>query len=198
MTRLDFWLDFASTYSYPAAMRIEPLARERGVAMRWRPFLLGPIFATQGWKDSPFNLYPVKGKHMWRDMQRTCARLGLPLKRPEPFPQNSLHAARVALALDEAARPDFCRAVYRAQFGEGRNIAERATLADILQTLGHHPASVLEPAAEAPIKARLKLETETAQRAGVFGAPSFIAEDGELFWGNDRLEEALVWAVEGR
>ena len=99
---LDFWYEFASTYSYPAAMRVEALARDAGVAVRWRPFLLGPIFAAQGWTSSPFNLYPAKGKNMWRDMERQCARAGLPLKRPSPFPQNSLAAARVAVAGREA------------------------------------------------------------------------------------------------
>ena len=94
---LDFWFDFASTYSYPAAMRIRPLAREAGVTVRFGPFLLGPIFKAQGWDTSPFNLYPAKGRHMWRDLERLCADLSLPFRRPAPFPQNSLHAARVAL-----------------------------------------------------------------------------------------------------
>ena len=95
---LDFWFDFASTYSYPAAMRIGPLAEQAGVEVRFRPFLLGPIFKAQGWTTSPFNLYPAKGRHMWRDLERLCADLGLPFRRPDPFPQNSLLAARVAIA----------------------------------------------------------------------------------------------------
>ena len=95
---LDFWFDFASTYSYPAAVRIGPLAAEAGVEVRFRPFLLGPIFKAQGWDTSPFNLYPAKGRNMWRDLERLCEDTGLPFRRPEPFPQNSLLAARVALA----------------------------------------------------------------------------------------------------
>jgi 2-hydroxychromene-2-carboxylate isomerase len=67
---LDFWFDFASTYSYLAAVRIRPLAAQTGVSVRFRPFLLGPIFKAQGWDTSPFNLYPVKGRHMWRDLER--------------------------------------------------------------------------------------------------------------------------------
>ena len=59
--RLDFWFEFASTYSYPAAMRIAELAHARGVSVRWRPFLLGPIFKAHGWTTSPFNIYPAKG-----------------------------------------------------------------------------------------------------------------------------------------
>jgi len=94
---LDFWFDFASTYSYPAAMRIRRLADEAGIAVRFRPFLLGPIFKTQGWTTSPFNLFTAKGQNMWRDLERICADAGLPFRRPEPFPQNSVLAARVAL-----------------------------------------------------------------------------------------------------
>ena len=94
---LDFWFEFASTYSYPAAMRIAPLAREAGVTVRFRPFLLGPVFQARGWNTSPFNLYVAKGGNMWRDLERLCADLKLSFRRPEPFPQNSLLAARVAL-----------------------------------------------------------------------------------------------------
>jgi 2-hydroxychromene-2-carboxylate isomerase len=91
---LDFWFEFASTYSYPAAMRIAPLAKANGVNVRWRPFVLGPIFQAQGWQTSPFNLYPDKGRYMWRDLERICGALNLPFARPEPFPQNSLLAGR--------------------------------------------------------------------------------------------------------
>src|SRR5580698_1041642 len=94
---LDFWFDFASTYSYPAAMRAEQLGATCGVALNWRPFLLGPIFVAQGWDNSPFNLFPRKGRYMWRDLERICARENLPLRRPATFPQNSLLAARCAL-----------------------------------------------------------------------------------------------------
>src|SRR5262245_44663156 len=89
---LDFWFDFASTYSYPSALRIRSLARQAGVSIRFRPFLLGPKFKAQGWQTSPFNLYEVKGRNMWRDLQRICADLSIPFQRPEPFPQNSLRS----------------------------------------------------------------------------------------------------------
>ena len=116
---LDFWFEFASTYSYPAAMRIGALARARGVIVRWRPFLLGPVFKAQGWDNSPFNIYPVKGRYMWRDLERICAAAGLPFVRPAVFPQNTILAARVALvALGEGWGEDFSCAVYAAEFGE--------------------------------------------------------------------------------
>ena len=93
---LDFFFEFASTYSYPAAMRVGELARSAGVRVRWRPFLLGPIFKSQGFDTSPFNVFPAKGRYMWHDLARICENLGLPFRRPEPFPQNGLLAARGA------------------------------------------------------------------------------------------------------
>jgi len=192
---LDFWFDFASTYSYPAAARIRALANQAGVALNFRPFLLGPIFKAQGWDNSPFNLFPAKGRNMWRDLERICADLSLPFRRPEPFPQNSLLAARVALiGLSESWGEEFCVGVFRAQFAQGRRIDDADTLADILAGLKVAAAPALAAAQSDENKMRLRTQTEDAQRRGLFGAPSFTTADGELFWGNDRLERALAWA----
>jgi 2-hydroxychromene-2-carboxylate isomerase len=192
---LIFWYEFASTYSWLAAERIEALAVQAGVEVAWRPFLLGPIFAAQGWTSSPFNLFPAKGRNMWRDMERHCARLGLPpIMRPDPFPQNSLLAARIATALSPAARPPFSRAVYRVQFTQGRSIADRAVLAAILDDIGGAPSDALAAAEAAETKGALRQATDQAQSLGIYGAPSFTTASGELFWGNDRLEQAIGWA----
>ena len=96
MPRLEFWYDLASTYSYLSAMRIEAMAAKPGVDLEWRPFLLGPIFKAQGWTSSPFNLYPVKGQYMVRDITRIAADRGIPFVMPEPFPAHSLLAVRIA------------------------------------------------------------------------------------------------------
>ena len=192
---LDFWFEFASTYSYPAAMRIAPLAETAGVRVRWRPFLLGPIFKAQGWTTSPFNLYPAKARNMWRDLERICGELDLPYLRPKLFPQNTLLPARVALiGLAEDWGKDYCRTIYRAEFGEGRNVEEAQTIADVLINLGQDADAVLKRAQSNEIKSQLRAHTEEAQRLDIFGSPTFITADGELFWGNDRLEAALDWA----
>jgi 2-hydroxychromene-2-carboxylate isomerase len=197
MPRLDFWFEFASTYSYPAAMRIEALAAAKGVELRWRPFLLGPLFAAQGWRDSPFNLYPAKGRYMWRDLERICLSLKLPLQRPDPFPQNSLLAARVALALPERLRAPFSRAVYAAEFGQGRSISDRAFIGGLIAELGEDEGPTLARAESPDNKAALKAACEEAMTLGVPGAPACVSEDGEVFWGNDRLEQAVEWALRG-
>lgn len=196
---LDFWYEFASTYSCLSALRIEALAEEAGVDLRWRPFLLGPIFAAQGWTTSPFNLYPNKGRYMWRDMARRGGRNGLSFVKPETFPQNSLIAARVALAGREAGwMPAFSKALFRAQFCEGRNIAEEAVLHAALKQAGADPGVAIPASRSEEVKGRLKAETEYAKSLGIFGAPTFVTEDGEVFWGDDRLEEALDWSRNGR
>lgn len=195
MAVAELWYEFASTYSYPAAMRVAALAEARNVSLVWRPFLLGPIFAAHGWRDSPFNIYPSKGRYMWRDMERLCGALGLPLTRPEPFPQSSLLAARVALALEGAERENFSRRVYAAEFGEGLPISDRATIAALLGRLGVDPDATMQRAESDPNKALLKAECARAAEIGVIGAPCLVTDDGEVFWGNDRLEQGLDWAA---
>jgi 2-hydroxychromene-2-carboxylate isomerase len=194
----EFWYEFASTYSYPAALRVVRLAEERGVNLTWRPFLLGPIFAAQGWRDSPFNIYPAKGRYMWRDLERTCEAMGLSLKRPEPFPQPSLLAGRIALALQGDERSDFSRRVFVAEFGQGLPIGDRATLGALLTACGADPATTFERAESDANKALLKAETARASEIGIIGAPCLVAADGEVFWGNDRLEQGLDWAARAR
>ena len=194
MARLLFWYEFASTYSYPAAARIERVAAAAGVTVEWRPFLLGPIFQSQGWNDSPFNLYPAKGRYMWRDLERICRREEIPFAKPSRFPRNGLIAARVACAA--AAEPwcaEVTRRVYRANFAEDREISDPEVIASILEAIGQRPAEVLARAQSAGTKERLRAQTEEAGRLGIFGAPSVVVE-GELFWGNDRLEPAIEWA----
>jgi 2-hydroxychromene-2-carboxylate isomerase len=192
--RLEFWYEFASTYSYLSAMRIETLAASAGVEILWKPLLLGPIFRAQGWDTSPFNIYPVKGRYMVRDMERLAAARGLPFRLPSPFPQNSLHAARLALiGLAEGWGVAFTRAVYEAEFAGGANIGDKRVLAGLLTRLSLDAGALLARAETPETKQRLRQQTEEAQELGIFGAPSFLA-GGELFWGDDRLEQALAAA----
>lgn len=191
---LEFWFEFASSYSYLSAMRLPPAAEAAGVAVRWCPFLLGPIFAAQGLSDSPFNIYPTKRIYMWRDMERRAAQYGLPFRRLKKFPQNGLHAARIAQAAQQ--QPEgiaFCQNVYLAEFAQGRDVSDPDILADCAARAGL-PAAILSQANTTENKLALRHATETAAERGLFGAPSFLVGD-ELFWGDDRLQDALDWAV---
>jgi 2-hydroxychromene-2-carboxylate isomerase len=189
---LEFWFDFASTYSYLSAQRIDVLAASRGVTVAWRPFLLGPIFNAQGWSTSPFNLYPVKGRYMVRDIGRIAHERSIAFAMPTPFPANSLPAARVALAIDDDhQRAAFSRAVFVAQFADGADIGSPAVLADCLRGGGLDAQAVIAASASDEGKRALRRQTEAAMALGIFGAPTFVTTDGELYWGDDRLEMAL-------
>lgn len=191
---LEFWFEFASTYSYPAAMRIADAARAAGVPVAWRPFLLGPLFREQGYESSPFMQYPTKGRYMWRDVERICAAHGIPFRQPSSFPRTSVLGARIACAFqNEAWVPNFVRALYHANFAEDQDIGTDAVVADCLRRCGQDAAARIAAVQTAPLKDRLREQTEQAAAIGLFGAPSFRVGE-ELFWGNDRLEEALAWA----
>ena len=196
MPRLEFWYDLASNYSYLSAVRIEAMAARAGVELAWRPFLLGPIFKAQGWSTSPFNLYPAKGRNMVRDMQRICQDRGLTFTLPKPFPAHSLTAVRVAHAGEaEGWAPRFSRAAFEAAFARGEDIADGGVLSQILAGLGLDAPAVMARAGSEAAKEGLKARTAEAQARGIYGAPSFITDHGELFWGDDRLEQALRWCA---
>jgi len=173
-------------------MRIERLAAEQNTSIRWRPFLLGPIFAAQGWTTSPFNIYEAKGHYMWRDMARLCAERGLPLIHPDPFPQHTVRAARLALVV-EKEQPEqmgaFCRFVFDAQFTESADVSDPHVLSALLERCGLS-GSFMQDAGSPEIKQALRAQTDAATEWGIFGAPSFTCQ-GELFWGDDRLYQVL-------
>lgn len=190
---LEFWYEFASTYSYLSVMRIRELAEREGVVIKWKPFLLGPIFRSQGWSTSPFNIYPAKGKYMWRDMERLCAGYGIPFSRPTEFPRSGLLAARVALiAESEGWCGEFSKMVFHSNFAEDKDISGEDVITSILDSLGKSGAQVIEHAKSDETKLKLRAQSEQAMEKGIFGAPTFAAGD-EIFWGNDRLEDAVDW-----
>ena len=190
---IDFWFDFASTYSYLAAARILLLDPDEAACVRWRPMLFGAILREQGHATSPFNTQPAKGRHMWRDVHRRAAGLGIEVRRPEPFPQGSLHAARTMLVgLEEGWANAFAMAVFASEFQHGLDIGAPEVIAACVDLAGGDGAAALARGGSDEIKARLRYETAIAAAAGVFGAPTFVVGD-ELFWGDDRLEEALLW-----
>jgi 2-hydroxychromene-2-carboxylate isomerase len=196
MNSIEFWFDFGSNYSYLSMMRIRGLARDAGVQVRLKPFLLGPIFTSLGWETSPFVLQEMKGRYVWRDMERQCDKYGVRWQRPSAFPRNGLLAARVALAGEaEPWMPAFCEQVMLANFADDRDIGE-ATIARILDGLGADSRAILGTAQADAIKSALRERTAMAQARGIFGAPTFFVGD-EMFWGNDRLEDALALAAQG-
>jgi 2-hydroxychromene-2-carboxylate isomerase len=195
MQTIEFWFDFGSNYSYLGMMRIGRLAAGAGVRVVLKPFLLGPIFKAQGWHTSPFVLQEAKGRYVWRDMARQCAKYGLRWRHPSVFPRNGLLAARVALMGEGAPwQQAFCEQVMVANFGDDQDIGDPAVVADVLARLGVDGGAVVAAAQGDACKAALRAQTAAAQARGIFGAPTFFVGD-EMFWGNDRLDDALALAA---
>lgn len=192
---IDFWYEFASPYSYLAATRVDGVAKEQGVAVRWRPFLLGAIFKMHKLKVRPMEMIPVKTRYMWMDAERKAKRYGVPLKLPSRFPRHAVLPARVALlGLNEGWGEEFSRRVYHANFAEDKEIGEEAVVAEILENMDLNAKDVIARATTDENKQALREQTDEAFRLGIFGVPTFIA-GGELFWGDDRLETALEKAA---
>jgi len=192
---IEFWFEFASTYSYLSIMRIEPEAARLGVEVKWRPFLLGPIFKSFGWSNSPFVLQPWKTEYVWKDMERQCHKYGLPWKHPSVFPRATILPARVALAgTGKPWMPEFCRRIMQLNFGSDQDISSPACVSEVLTQLGLRSTEILEEAEDEANKLRLRAQTDAAKAKGVFGAPTFFVGD-EMFWGNDRLDDAFGFAA---
>ncbi|TFW21677.1 2-hydroxychromene-2-carboxylate isomerase [Duganella callida] len=194
MNEITCWFDFASNYSYLSVMR---LARQNQVNVRWKPFLLGPIFKELGWDNSPFVLQKNKGAYVWIDMQRQCAKYGLPWRQPSAFPRRSILAARVALlGEDQPWMADFCSRAMLANFAEDQDIGSESCIGTILDAMGQDAERILAAAQSPENKARLHMRSDEAKTLRLFGAPTFFV-GMDMYWGNDRLDDALAQAAIG-
>jgi len=191
---IEFWFEFGSNYSYLSVMRIEDQARRRGVRIAWKPFLLGPIFQALGMKSSPFVLQKEKGAYVWQDMARQCRKYGLRWTQPSTFPRLGVLPLRIALlGVEQPWIGAFCRRVMELNFVLDEDINEPDRLARILMELGLPASDILDQAQAEPTKTLLRQQTEAARTRGIFGAPTFFV-GAEMFWGNDRLDDALLFA----
>ena len=189
---LEFWFDFASPYSWLSAMRVEPLAARANRKVAYRAFLLGPVFqAIHGTADSPFNRNAPRLAYLWLDVQRQAHELGLTFRMPSSFPRTSVLAARVALLGDgEPWLGAFVRGIFSANFSDDLAIGDHEVVSRVLAEVAPGHSQLIERAQAESTKQALRARTSEAQARGVFGAPTFFA-DGQLYWGNDRLEQAL-------
>jgi 2-hydroxychromene-2-carboxylate isomerase len=189
---IDFWVSIGSTYSYLSVMRLSSVEEASGVAFRWRPFSVRAIMIEQN--NIPFVGKPVKLAYMWRDIGRRALKRGLRPNLPAPYPLKEFDLANkiAVLAETEGWCADYVRAAYRHWFDLGEEPGSEPGLTVVLRELGRDPARVVAAAQTGRIEERYKRDTEEAKALGVFGSPTFVA-DGEVFWGDDRLEDAIEW-----
>jgi 2-hydroxychromene-2-carboxylate isomerase len=194
---IEFWFEFGSNYSYLSVMRIEKEARRHDVRIAWKPFLLGPIFRALGMENSPFVLQKEKGSYVQQDMARLCRKYGLaPWVEPSVFPRLGVLPLRIALlGVDQPWIGAFCRKVMELNFVRDQDINQPEQMVPIVAELGLSALGLIEQTQSEPIKTRLRDQTEQARSRGIFGAPTFFVGT-EIFWGNDRLDDALLFAAE--
>ena len=192
---VEFFFDFGSPATYLAWTQLPALCEEIGVALIYRPMLLGGVFQATG-NQSPV-MIPSKGRFMLQDLQRFARRYQVPMQFNPHFPLNTLLLMRAATGV-QMRQPEsfehFVATVFRAIWVDALNLGDMAVLAEVLSSTGLDPQVLLALAGEQEVKDKLKSTTEEAVRRGVFGAPSMFVGD-ELFFGQDRLDfvrEALL------
>jgi 2-hydroxychromene-2-carboxylate isomerase len=190
---IDFWFSIGSTYTYLSVMRLADVENSCGVAFRWRPFNVRHVMIEQN--NIPFKDKPVKAAYMWRDVERRANQYRLFPKLPAPYPLPGLVLANqiAILGASEGWGEVYTRATYRRWFEAGEPAGEEPNISASLTEAEQDPARVLELSQSAQTVEALSKATEEAMGLGVFGSPTFVVA-GEVFWGDDRLDDALRWA----
>jgi 2-hydroxychromene-2-carboxylate isomerase len=190
--QIEFFYFIGSTYTHLSVSRAEALAERDGIDLIWRPFSVRTLMREQD--NIPFATKPVKMQYMWRDLERRAAKFGVPYDGVPPYPIDPAELANHVATL--AAREGWCKAftqaAYRKWFLQKQDPGAPANLRDILQTLGRDADDCIARAADAKTLQQYAASTERARRLGLFGSPTFVVGE-EIFWGDDRLEDALAW-----
>lgn len=194
MGQIEFYYFFGSAYACLSARRIGALADAAGVAVTWRPFNVRPLMQEN---NVALRTEMRKVKYIWRDIERRSALHGLAYVKPPVWPTDPelLHNKVGMLAASEGWGEAFTVASFKAWFLNGFALGDMACLAHVLGQFGKDVSTTIAAAQSPRIAALYDENTEAARRHGVFGSPSFVTQDGEMFWGDDRLEEAIAWAA---
>ena len=189
---LDFFFFLGSTYTYLAVNRAERAAALANIALRWRPFSARSIMLEQN--NRPFVGKPVKLAYMWRDLERRAHRHGVPFDSIPNYPNDPDELAnRVAtLATLEGWCPQFAKAAYAKWFIDNKDPGKIEDLSEVLQQMNRNPSEVIARANSQEVRDKYAAETELARSMGIFGSPTF-AYGSEIFWGDDRLDDAIEW-----
>jgi 2-hydroxychromene-2-carboxylate isomerase len=189
---VDFYFFYGSIHSYLSVMRIGKIAAAADVEVRWRPFNLREILIEQN--NTGFTKNSVKMSYFWRDVERRAKRLGIPFAGQAPYPADpDLLALRIgAIAATESWCADYSRATFEDWFMGRRSPGVGDHAERILAALDK-PRAVIDRARGEEGDRLVKETTAQARGSGIFGAPTFVIGT-ELFWGDDRLEDALNFA----
>ena len=194
MTEIDFWFSIGSTYTYLSVNRIAEVAKKENLSIIWKPFSVRKIMMDMD--NIPFTppSKKVKSDYMWRDIERRAKFYGFEAKVPAPYPLKEFDLANqiAILGMNEGWGVDYVTITYKRWFQQGKEPATEPNLSEILNELNLDKDEVNKNANSENIKNQYLQNTENAYKQGIFGSPTFIY-NGEVFWGDDRLEDCIKW-----
>ena len=195
MKEIEFWFSIGSTYTYLSVTRLKEVEQKYEVKFSWQPFSVRKIMLEMD--NVPFPpTKKVKADYMWRDIERRANSYGFEAKVPAPYPLKEFNLANkiAVIGMQEGWCSDYVIVTYRRWFVAGLEPGSEPNVSESLREIDQDPERALELAADDNIHKAYLSQTEQAQTKRIFGSPSFIV-DGELFWGDDRLEDAVNWAL---
>jgi 2-hydroxychromene-2-carboxylate isomerase len=191
-TVIDFFHDFSSPYSYLAATQIKRVADQVGATVVFKPMLLGALFKAIGTANVPiFTFGKARQAYTLRDLHDWAAYWEVPFNFAPHFPMRTVTAGRVAII-----RPETTADIYRAAWVDGVDLNDDAALSAALSGAGYDGEALIAATQDPDVKAQLRANTEEAVQLGACGAPTMVV-NGQLFWGNDRLNRVIRAAVDG-
>jgi 2-hydroxychromene-2-carboxylate isomerase len=192
---IDFWFSIGSMFTFLTVMRIDRVEDTTDIRFVWRPFSVKDIMIEMN--NRPGSM-PTKLAYLWRDLHRRAEMYGFAFKGEAPYPLKNFDLAnRVAVVgAQEGWCADYVRATYRRWFVEHQECGAEPNLSDSLREIGEDPGRVIALALGDATQRAYSEATDEARQLGIFGAPTFVTR-GEAFWGDDRLEDAVMWHQRG-
>ncbi len=195
MKEIDFWFSIGSTYTFLSVNRIHDVEKKENIKFNWHPFSVRKIMMDMD--NIPFTppSKKIKSDYMWRDIERRAKFYGFEAKVPAPYPLTQFDLANqiAILGMNEGWGIKYVVKTYQRWFQQGKEPAVEPNLTEILEELNLDTSKIMEHAQDPKINDQYIKNTEHAYKKGVFGSPSFIYK-GEVFWGDDRLEDCIKWA----
>lgn len=195
MTKLEFFFDCSSPWTYLAFSQIETLAEKSGADLVWRPILVGGVFNAVNSEvyEQRAAPNPVKARYYGKDLQDWARLYGLRIGSPSVFPVRAVEVMRAALvALDEGRLSPFASAAFEAYWGALQDISQPEILRALCEKAGLDPDKVMDRIQAPDIKNRLRDNTEELIERGGFGSPTMFVNGQDMYFGNDRLPLVLA------
>ncbi len=194
MGTIDFYFSIGSTYTYLSVTRILDVEKKHQVKFNWKPFSVRAIMKEMN--NIPFPKEKMnKVNYMWRDIERRAEGYGFFAKTPVPYPLTEFDLANklAILGLKEGWGVDYVKLTYKRWFQEGKEPATEPNISEIFKELEIDKEKVISNANSSDIENQYLKNTKSARENKVFGSPSFIVNN-EIFWGDDRMEDAITWS----